>query len=178
MAKAQGRRPEIMAQLAACFEILIKRNLPKRNDHADFLQLAKLLYQIGPAAIKLGRRGFIIRRRTTNRCGNVAIVERKPVIFMNRLGLIGESIAVEGFIEPISASISGKNTARPIPTMRRWGQSNNEQAAGRVAKGGNRPAPIDPIAVLLPFHAGDTFSVGHQTGTLPTLSDRLIQQGQ
>jgi hypothetical protein len=105
---------------------LIERNLPKRENHADILQPAKLLYQIGTAAIKLRRRGFIVRRRTTNRCGNVAIVERKTVIFMNRPGLIGESIAVEGFIEPISASISGKDTSGPIPTMRGRGQSYNE----------------------------------------------------
>jgi hypothetical protein len=105
---------------------LIERNLPKRDHHTEPLQQAQLFQQIGTAAIKLGRRGFIIGRRTTNDGGNIAVLERKTVILMNRPGLIGESIAVKGFKEPISASISGKDTSGPISTMRRRRQPYHE----------------------------------------------------
>ena len=126
MSKPQGRRGEIIAQFTACLDVLIERNLPERDHHADVFQQAKLFQQIGAAAIKLGWSGFIVGRRTTNGGGNIAILERKTVILMNRQGLTGKSIAVEGFIEPISAPISGKDTSGPISAMRRRGQPENE----------------------------------------------------
>lgn len=115
-----------MAEFSACFEILIERDFPKRDHNTDILQQAKLFRQIRTAAVELSWSRFIIGRRAPDDGGNIAVLERQAVVLMNRVWLVGKSIPVERFIQPISTAISRKNPSSPISTVRRRRQTDYE----------------------------------------------------
>lgn len=115
-----------MAQFAARFKILIERNLSKRDHHPDLVEQAKLFYEIGTAAVEFVRGGLIVRRRTPNDGRNITVFERQTVVLTNRVRLVGKPIPVEGFIQPISTAISGKDASGPISTVCGRCQTNDE----------------------------------------------------
>lgn len=97
---------------------------------------------------------------------------------MNRLRLVGKSIPVESFIEPISTAISGKDAASPIPAMRGRREAYHEYPCRWIAECGDRSAPINPFPILPAFHAGNRFAMVYEARTFPTLSDRLIERDE
>ena len=74
--------------------------------------------------------------------GDVTIGEFEPVGGRDRLCLVGESEAVEGFVQPIAGRISGEHAPRAVGAVGRRGQSDDEHACVGVPETGNRLSPI------------------------------------
>lgn len=97
---------------------------------------------------------------------------------MLRGGLVGEAIPIQRIIQPIPAPITGKNAARPIPTMCRRGEPKYIEPRSGIAEAWNRPPPVDPITILFPFLPCNRLSIDDQPGTGHAFGDSLVQNRQ
>ncbi len=114
---------------------------------------------------------FVCRRGSADCSGNVTTPELKPVIEVNRCGLIGKARGVEGLEKPFAASVSREEPAGAVSPVCRRSQADDEQARSWITKArkGLRPVSQSPISTwrILCRLCAPT----HQTGTLPALNN-------
>ena len=91
--------------------------------------------------------------------GDIAVDQAESVITVDGVGLIRESEAVQGTVQPVSRSVTGKHPAGTIAAMCRRRESDNQQTGIRRTEAGNRPAPVFLIAEPSHFYARDFFAV-------------------
>lgn len=97
---------------------------------------------------------------------------------MNRRGLIGKSELMQGFIEPVTAPVSGEHAARSVPSMRRWRKAQNIQTGSGVSEPGYRFPPIGPFTKLPSLVRCNPHSIGNQPTTTHAGDNLLIQDFQ
>ena len=97
---------------------------------------------------------------------------------MLRGSLVGESIPIQGVIQPVPAPITGEDTACPISSMCRRSQSKHIEPSLHISEAGNRPPPIGPITILLPFLPCNRLSIDDQPRTGRAIGDSLVQNRQ
>ena len=98
--------------------------------------------QIRATSGEFPRRRLVLRWGAAGGGGDVTIGKFEPVGGRDRLCLVGESEAVESFVQPIAGRISGEHTPRAVGAVCRRGQSDDEHVCVAVTETGNRPSPI------------------------------------
>ena len=167
-----------MAQLSAGFQVLIERDLPQGDHHAQLPEQTQFFQKIRPTGVKFLHARLIARRGTAHRGRDIAVHETKAVVSMGRMGLVREAEPMERFVEPVAATVSGEDTAGSIAAVGGWGQTNYEKTGVRVAETRHRASPIGPVTELPPFGPGNCFSIDHQSRTPTAGYDLIIQDGQ
>lgn len=94
-ARLAWRRP---AQVPQSPQHSVPGKAPQANDHLHVLQATQLFRQVSEAMIAFLRRGPIGRRRATDACGHVAILEAKPIAAMDGERLVREADSMKGAI--------------------------------------------------------------------------------
>ena len=147
---------------------------PESHDHAQSAQRVELFEEIRHAVTELRRCGLVLRRRTTYRGRNEAIVKAQAVVAIDRVGLRCEPGAVERRIEKVARRIAGKGTPGSIAPVRPGRKADEHQPRARIAEGRNGPAPIDALAMRAFAFARDLRGVGAQLRTARTPDDRRL----
>src|ERR1700693_3704085 len=105
--------------------------------------------------------GLVVRRSAAGCGGDVEVFQFQAVITARGGGLAGEAGFVEDGIQEAAGDVAGKGTAGAGGTVGAGSESEDKDAGLRVAKTGNRLAPVVPVAVSAPFLAGDLLAIGH-----------------
>lgn len=97
------------------------------------LQQTNFFLQVAATTLKLIQRRLIPWGRTPHGCSNITVRQSQTISYGLRLGLIGESMAIQRLIQPISTPITGKDSSRPISTMGRGRQPQNIESSLRIS---------------------------------------------
>jgi hypothetical protein len=87
---------------------------------------------------------------------------------------------VQGPVQEVTGTISGKHTSSTISTMCPGGQPKNQQARRTVPKGGYRFTPVFPVEECAPFGSGDFAAVLDQPrapltiDNFPVICDKVL----
>lgn len=163
---------------ATGLEIVVERNFPQRNHDTMILQQTNFRLQVPATALKLVRRGLISWRGTSYGCADITVCQSQAIYSGLRFGLIGESIAIQRLIQPISAPITGKDTSRPISTVCCGRQTQDIESRLVISKSWHGTPPVDPSPVLLPFLSCNRLSIHDQARTGRAIGDNLVQTCQ
>src|SRR5207245_2231315 len=87
---------------------------PQGGDDLDAPEQRDLGLQVAPAGVELPARGSIGRGRAAGGRRHVAVGQNEPVIPPRAVGVIRESVAVEGLVEPVPARVSGEDPPGPV----------------------------------------------------------------
>src|SRR5262249_3412315 len=98
----------------------------------------------------------------------------QPVVPMSRLGLAGETEAVERSIQPVSRTVAGENTPGTIAAVRGRSQPEHEQRRIERTQARHGPSPVFPVAEPTALHFGDSLGVLHEPGA-PTAIDNGVK---
>src|SRR5262245_11892863 len=93
---------------------------------------------------------LVVRRRTTDGCGDVRVRQAQTIVGMRGCREISESGAVECRHEEIAgaaSAVAGEHAASAIGTVCRGREAEQQQSRRRITKSRNRPGPVDLIAV-------------------------------
>src|SRR5262249_7494656 len=102
---------------------------------------------------------------------------RQTVVATHRGRLVGVSGPVEGAEQPVAGPVTGEDAAGPVPTVRRRREPDDEQARGRIAEAGHRPAPVLLVPICSPSLASDLLAPRDQPWARPAFDD-LLGQGR
>lgn len=178
MCKYGSRRGHCQSFRPAGFKILVKGDFPQRNDDTGVPEEPNFIAQESATALKLVRGRFISRRRAAHGRANVTIRQYETVITMGRRSLIGKSMVVQRFIEPIPTSITREYPSRSVPAMGRGSKPQNIESSVAVAKTRDWSSPIGPGHELAPFSFRDHAPIGDKPLTVRTGGNRVIENGQ
>src|SRR3989442_15135156 len=78
------------------------------------------------------------------------------------MGLVRKPVPVERLVKPAPALIAGEDTPRPVPSVRRRSEPDDQEPRARIAEPRNRPTPVDLIAEGALLVAGDSLAVPPQ----------------
>ena len=154
---------------------MVKRNLSQRHDDPHIIQEPQFFPDIRATSFELLRCRLIAWRSAAHRCPDVAVRQDQAVFLVPRRRLIGESKFVKGFVEPVTASVTGKDAARSVAAVGCGGQTEDVEAGGGIPEARNRASPVDPVAILPSFLLGDGLSLGDKAWTGGAGNDPLIQ---
>jgi len=155
-------------------EIHAHRNSPERKNRPR-LDDFELPLKIRPAVLKLRWERFVPRRRAADRCRDVRIFQREPVIPAHRRRLIRKPRAIQSPVKKIARPVACKHPPRSVRAMRRGREPQNQQLCVRIAEPRHRLPPIFPIKECAPLFARHFFAVAHQPWTLPASNNLRIQ---
>ncbi len=178
MSKLNGWRRHRKARIPACPQIMIERDLAQRHHHSYPSEQTELLDHIRSARIEFFGQRLITWRGTPYYSRDVAVTEPEAVAAMGRVRLIGKLEPIEGFIEPISAAVSGEDPTCAIAAVRSRGEPNDEETGLRITEPRHWSSPIGPLTELATFCPGDRFSMRDQSRTPPAARDSLMQHGE
>jgi hypothetical protein len=178
MAKLGHGRWDLKPFSSTGFEIVVESDLPQRHHRTDFPKKPQLLQQEPATVFKFIRRRFISWRRTAHGGPDVAIGQCQSIVSMGRGRLIGKSMPIQYFIQPIPASIASKNPSCPIPAVSSWSKSQHIQPCARVAEARDRTSPIGPVQELAPFCLCDPTPIGHKPCAGRAIGNRAVQNNQ
>ncbi len=74
-----------------------------------------------------------------------ASVEPHAVVAIRRVRLRGKSRLVQQRVEKVAGTVAGEGPSRPIRSVRSGRQPDEQHPRRRIAKRGNRPAPVGPL---------------------------------
>ena len=94
---------------------------------------------------------------------NPRIAELEAVLRVPAFGLGRKSCFVQGSVQKVAGTISGKYTSCTVSTMGSRGQAKNQQSRRDVTEGRNGFAPVFPIDVCPAFRRCDFPAVPDQT---------------
>ena len=89
--------------------------------------------------------------------------------------LIGKTVMMQGFVQPVPAAISGKDSAGSISSMSGGSKAEDIEAAVRITESRYRPAPVRPVAELLSLCLGDRLPIGDEARTSRAVGDSFVQ---
>jgi len=111
---------------------------------------------------------------------NPGVMEPKAVLDASAIGLGSEPGFVQGPVQEVTGTISGKHTSSTISTMCPRGQPKNQQARGTIAEGRHGFTPVFPVAERAPFGGGDFAAVPDQPlaplalDNFPVICDKVL----
>jgi|GEM_PF-6619121 len=117
MRKSIRRPRNNQSTLLQNFQVCIPGDFSERQ-HRARLQNLHLTHQIIPAIRNFRWERFVRRRRATNRCRDISILQTQAIIAPRRSWLIRKARFVQGRIEKIPRAVSRENTPRAIRSMR------------------------------------------------------------
>ena len=154
---------------------MVKRDLSQGYDNPQIFQEPQFFPHIGTAPLKLLGRRLVVRRSAAHRRADVAIRQNQTIVLMPGGRLIGEPKLVEGGIQPVTAPVTRENAPGSVAAMSGGSQTEDIEACRGIAETGDRPTPVNPVAILPPFFLGDRLSIGHEAGTGRARGDALIE---
>ena len=92
--------------------------------------------------------------------------------------LVGEPEPVQRFVQPISATVSGKYASGSVSPMRCGREAQNVELGVGISESRDRLPPIGPVSELASFIPGYRFSVGNQPGAARAGDDVVIEYGE
>jgi hypothetical protein len=103
------------------------------------------------------------------------IAQLKPIVGAPAFRLGSKSGIVQGPVEKVAGTISGKHASSTVSTMSSGSQSKNKQAGVRITKRRYRFPPIIPVDVCAPFYGGNGFAMPDQPRTSLAFDDCMVQ---
>lgn len=97
---------------------------------------------------------------------------------MRRGRLVRKSEVMERLVKPVSATITGKDSARSVAAMGCRRQPQHIQARRRIAESRNRSSPVGPLSILSSLFLGNGLPIGHQTRAGSARDDVLIENAE
>ena len=156
------------------FEDPVKGDLTQTDD--DFgLDNLNLALKIRLAIIQLCWTGLVIRRSAATRRGNIHIFEDESIASGFRLSLVREPGPVQRWEKKSARSISCELTSRAVRAVRAGSKSHHEHTRLRVAKPGDRFAPVFVIFIGFTFYKRNFFTPFHKARTFTALDDFLVE---
>lgn len=80
--------------------------------------------------------------------------------------------------EEVTGPVAGEGAPGAIASMSRRSQADNKKLRLRIAKSGNRLAPIVVAEKSATLRASDRFAIAHETRTLAAEDDFVVQDSQ
>ena len=177
MPKLGDREWDLPSLYSAGFQILFECDLPQRDNHVVLLKEPQFVAQESAAVIKLIGCGPIPWWGAAYGGPNIAICQYQSIIAVRRGCLIGKPVSVQGFIEPVPASITGEHATGSIPSVGSRSKTKHIESSTGIAEAWDGPSPIGPVHKLTPFRPCDGAPVRHQSITGRTVSDGLVENG-
>ena len=81
--------------------------------------------------------------------------------------MIRESRSIKSPIQPLSTPVSGEHATRPIPSVCRRGESDDEKSSACIAESGDRPSPVFLLPKCRSFLSGDRLSIADKARAFP-----------
>jgi hypothetical protein len=172
--RPRRKRPPKLFQRPQC---AVPREPSQTHDHLYFREYPQFFHQVAEAIVALHDSRPVRRRCTTYTGGNVAIAQPKTVIPTDGLGLICQSGPVQGGIEPVARTVTGKNPSRSVATMSGGRQAADEDARTRIAKARKGLPPIFLISKCGSLFARDLLAPTNQPGAPFADNNLAIQLG-
>jgi hypothetical protein len=85
---------------------------------------------------------------------------------------------VERRPQEVARRVAGEDSPGPIPTVRRRGEANEQDARLRIAEPGERPTPVGLVTETGDLLAGDPLAPLDEARTAPAGDDLLGQRGE
>jgi len=142
MGESRPRPRKRRARLAESHEAGFERELAESHENARRRQKRDLTQQVLAAIRELRRQRAIVRRRALDGRGQESAEEIEPVVRAHRLVLVREPDGVESPEEEVSGFVAGEDPPRAVASVRGGRETHDQQARGRIAEGGQRPAPV------------------------------------
>ena len=130
------------ARLAERCEAGLEREPAEGHENAGGRQKRDLAQQVLAAVRELRRQRAVVRRRALDGGSQKSAEEIEPVAGVHRLGLVREPDGVESTEKEVSGFVAGEDPSRAVAYVRGGRETHDQQARGRIAEGGQRPAPV------------------------------------
>src|SRR5437867_13457761 len=103
--------------------------------------------------------GLVPRRRTVSRRGDIAVGQHHSITPAERVRLARPAVAMQRLVQPAPAAVTGEQLPCSIGAVGSRCETDNEQAALRIAEAWSRPAPILFLGELPLLHPSDCTTV-------------------
>ena len=169
-------RPRHMPASLQQLQVGVEPNLPESDHHSNARKRVELRFEVRQAVADFFGRRVVVGRGAANGRRDISIAQRQPVVAILR----GRDVRVAGAMqcrhEEVARAadpIAREHAAGPIGAVGGRREADDQQPGEGIAEAGNRPGPVDVVAVHAPLLASDARAVGTQTGT-PFAGDDLI----
>lgn len=176
MAKVRARPDHDPASLPVSLQKGIERDLSQRDDDAETSQKLQLAHQIRPAIFKLFFGGLVRRRGAAYGRADITILELHSIVPLHRIRLAGKAKRVEGFIEPITASIPCEHPSGPVSAMGRGGEPHDEKPRPRIPESRKGLGPVSKASITPRRFFRHLRAPCDQTGTSRTPNDAPVER--
>lgn len=170
MPKSRGPRHQDPMRLLPRHRAQTQNRLPRSRT-----QQAR---QVARARSNLVRRRLVLRRCAMGDGRDQHTFQREAVRGRDRTGLVGDSRAIEGGVQPLAAAVAREHPAGPIRAVCRGRQTNDEAICIRVAEVGYGSPPVGVVAKLRPLLLRHPLAPRDKPGTEAALEERPIQLRQ
>ena len=160
-------------------EVRLEPDPPEPHHDPDAPQQPELVVEIAGAAVELGRRRPVVRRRAVDRGRDVRVHQSKPVPPMPGCRLRRETVEVKGPRQPLAASargVAGEHAARAVPSVSGGGQADEEEPRRRRPEARNRTRPVRLPEKAPGRRRGDGLPVPHEARAAPARDDALLKR--
>jgi hypothetical protein len=145
------------------------------DDHGGVGQQGQLLVEPGGAGVALGDGRLVVGRRALDRGRDPAVGELEPVVARDRGRLVGVTGPVQAGEQPVARAVAGENSPGAVAAVGGGRQTEDQEAPGRVAESGYRPAPVLPVPERGPLVPGHLLAPGHQARAAPAPGDLHLE---
>ena len=111
-------------------------------------------------------------------CGDVRVVQVKPVLCTPALRLVGEAGQVKGAVQEVAGTVSRKHAARAVGAMGSGGKSEEKDAGVRIAERGHGPAPVGFVLVGSSLYDSHVSTMVDQAAAQRAIRDFGLEQLQ
>ena len=94
---------------------------------------------------------------------------------MRRGRLVGKSVGMQCFENPIPTAVARKPPASPVPAVDGWRKTDNIEASVSVAETRHGFSPVVPVAVAVHFFLGSMLTVLNEPGTALTVNNPALE---
>ncbi len=144
------------------FEPRLVGDASQYQDYSDVGQELPFRLQVSAAVGKLRDGGFVAGWSASGGGGYEAVLEFQPVVASAGVGLIGESVAVERLVKPISARVPGEHATGAVRSVGGGRQSHYQQSPSGVSEPGHGLSPVSPVSVGLLSFPSHPFPVSYE----------------
>ena len=99
-------------------------------------------------------------------CGDHDVLKEHSIEAVLSLTMVGNPCLVEGAEKPVATSVARKHLARPVGSVRRRSQANDEMFSRGIAEEGNWLSPIHLIFISAFFSYCHEFTPGNEARAL------------
>jgi hypothetical protein len=140
----------------------IEGDLAQYDDHVHARKKGDLGVEMIETACDLTGRRFVARRGAAYGRRDVRILQPQPIGRVMRRRDVREARPVERRHQEIAGStdtITGKDAARAVRSVRRRRETDEQQTRRRISKARHRTSPVLLVAIGPAFLSGDTAAV-------------------